>query len=293
VSISLAGRFHKTSVIRFPRATTILRKKELSKFVQPYHSKMTAESQVRLDSMFSRRLSVVFFDAMGTVLSLRPWIIAMGNEFAQLSRKYNVKFESLYKAWGVEWKRVNEEIRKDKTKSFQSVRGLFYEAFTIIGKKLGMRLQQEEIQGIIERVTNFVNENSVSYPDVRRTVQELRQEGYRVGVISDADAEDLTLQLRSAGILDSFDTVTTSSEAMSYKPNPKIFEIAIAKMNCKPAEACLIGDSQEMDVVGANNIGLNSILVTHGKAEVDKSLPQPTHIVKEVSEVIPLLKNPH
>jgi 2-haloalkanoic acid dehalogenase type II len=240
-----------------------------------------------------RRLNVVFFDAMGTILSMKPWVQVMGNEFAQLSKTHNVKFDCLTKTWGVEWKKVNQEIRRDETKPFQSVRELFYEAFTIIGAKLGMRLPPEDIQSIIKRVTNYVNENSVSYPDVRETIKELKKAGFRVGVISDADADDLTLQLRSAGILDSFDTVTTSSEAMSYKPNPKIFEIALAKMSCKPAEACHIGDSQEMDVAGANNIGLNSILVTHGKAEVDKNLPQPTHVVKEVGDVIQLLKNPH
>lgn len=243
--------------------------------------------------MGGRRLNVVFFDAMGTIISLKPWVIVMGSEFAQLSKAHNVRFEDLTKTWGVEWKKVNQEIRADKTKPFQSVRELFYEAFTIIGKKLGMRLQQEDIQSIIKRVTDYVNENSVSYPDVRETIEELRKEGYRVGVISDADASDLTLQLRSAGVLSSFDTVTTSSEAMSYKPNPKIFEVALKKMNCKPFEACHIGDSQEMDVTGANNIGLHSILVTHGKTQLDKSLPKPTHIVKEVGEVIPLLKNCH
>nr|MDO8100762.1 HAD family hydrolase [Candidatus Njordarchaeota archaeon] len=241
--------------------------------------------------MHGRRLRVVFFDAMGTILSLKPWVIAMGNEFAQLSRNHNVKFEDLYNEWGIEWKRVNQEIRRDKTKPFQSVKELFREAFTIIGKRLGMRLQQGDIQGIIERITSYVNENSVCYPDVRETIKELRKQGYKISVISDADADDLTLQLRSAGILDSFDTVTTSSEAMSYKPNSKIFEIALAKMKCKPFEGCHIGDSQEIDIAGANNIGLHSILVTHGKTEINENLPKPTHVVKQVSEVIPLLKN--
>jgi putative hydrolase of the HAD superfamily len=240
-----------------------------------------------------RRLNVVFFDAMGTVLSMKPWVVVMGNEFARLSKTHSVEFGALTKSWSVEWKSVNEEIRRVNTKPFQSVRELFCEAFTIIGKKLDLKLQQGEIHGIIERVTNYVNTNSVSYPDVRTTVERLRGEGYRVGVISDADADDLGLQLKSAGMVGYFETVTTSSEAKSYKPNPRIFEIALEKMNCKPSEACHIGDSQEMDIAGANNLGLHSILVTHGKTQLDKKLPKPTYVIKEVSEVLSLLGDHH
>ena len=239
--------------------------------------------------MSRKRLSAVFFDAMGTILSLKPWVLIMGNEFTQLSKACNVGYEELSKTWGIEWKKVNQEIRRDKSKPFQNVRELFCEAFTIIGRKLGMQLQQEDIQGIIKRVSDYVNENAVAYPDVRGTIEGLKKGGHRVGVISDADADDLTLQLRSAGILSSLDTVTTSSEVMSYKPNRRIFEIALVKMGCKPAEACHIGDSQEFDVLGANNAGLSSILVTHGKTEVNRDLPRPTYVVREVHEVIPLL----
>jgi FMN phosphatase YigB (HAD superfamily) len=78
---------------------------------------------------------------------------------------------------------------------------------------------------------------------------------------------------------------------MSYKPNSGIFELALAKMKCTSAQSCHIGDTQEFDVVGANRMGLSSFLVTHGKKEVKGTLPQPTYVVKEVSEVVPILKS--
>jgi ribonucleotide monophosphatase NagD (HAD superfamily) len=61
-------------------------------------------------------------------------------------------------------------------------------------------------------------------------------------------------------------------------------------MNCTSSESCHIGDTQEFDVVGANRMGLRSFLVTHGKTEVKIWLSKPTYIVKELSEVVPILE---
>jgi HAD superfamily hydrolase (TIGR01549 family) len=155
---------------------------------------------------------------------------------------------------------------------------------------MGVELPKDYVLESVERVYNHVNRNTEPFPDVPRTIETLKSEGYEIGVISDADGDDLTLQLESARILEYFDTVTTSSEAMSYKPNSRIFEIALNKMKCRSIQACHVGDTQEFDVVGANNMGLNSVLVTHGKTTVNVKLPEPTYVVKELSEVIPLLR---
>jgi 2-haloalkanoic acid dehalogenase type II len=242
--------------------------------------------------MRGRRVTVVFFDAMGTLITLKPWVTAMINEFAGASKKYNIRFEDVSKTWNSEWRKVNQDVRKDGSQRFRTVRQLFVEAFTATGKKMGVDLPKGYVLESVERVYDHVNRNTEPFPDVPRTLETLKDEGYEIGVISDADEADLTLQLESAHIQGYFDTVTTSSEAMSYKPNPRIFEMALDKMKCRALQACHIGDTQEFDVVGANNMGLNSVLVTHGKTAVDGKLSKPTYVIKELCEVIPLFKIP-
>jgi 2-haloalkanoic acid dehalogenase type II len=242
--------------------------------------------------MGARRVTVVFFDAMGTLITLKPWVSAMINEFAGASKKYNVRFEDVSKAWNSEWRKANQNVRKDGSKRFRTVRQLFVEVLTATGKMIGVELPKDYVLESVERVYDHVNRNTEPFPDVPRTLETLKEEGYEIGVISDADEDDLTLQLESARILKYFDTLTTSSEAMSYKPNTRIFEIALDKMKCRSTQACHIGDTQEFDVVGANNMGLNSVLVTHGKTVVDGKLSKPTYVIKELSELIPLLRMP-
>jgi 2-haloalkanoic acid dehalogenase type II len=235
------------------------------------------------------RLKIVFFDAMGTVISLKAWVVAMMNEFARISKKYGIAFEDLSGAWSTEWRKANEDIRNDKTKPFRSIRELFHDTFMKVGQRIGAKLQEQDVADSVERVYGYVNEHAEAFPDVPKTLTALRGEGYQVGIISDADSEDLSLQLKSAGIITYFDTMTTSSEVMSYKPDTKIFEVALAKTKCKPSQACYIGDTPEFDICGANRVGLHSILVTHGRTKINMKSFKPAHTIKEIGDVIPLL----
>lgn len=53
--------------------------------------------------------------------------------------------------------------------------------------------------------------------------------------------------------------VVTSEEAGKEKPHPYPFMLALNKLNIKPHEACMIGDSLNKDIIGANNLNINSI----------------------------------
>lgn len=60
--------------------------------------------------------------------------------------------------------------------------------------------------------------------------------------------------------LDKFVDVTVVSEhAGVTKPDSKIFIETLNKLNCKPNEAVMIGDSWEVDILGAHKAGIRSI----------------------------------
>lgn len=54
--------------------------------------------------------------------------------------------------------------------------------------------------------------------------------------------------------------LVTSEEAGVEKPNKKIFEMAIEKLNLPVNEICMIGDSYEKDYLGASNLGIKAFL---------------------------------
>ncbi len=52
--------------------------------------------------------------------------------------------------------------------------------------------------------------------------------------------------------------IVTSEEVGCEKPNKKIFDCALKKINLLPSEVCMIGDSFKKDIEGAINLGIKA-----------------------------------
>jgi putative hydrolase of the HAD superfamily len=56
-----------------------------------------------------------------------------------------------------------------------------------------------------------------------------------------------------------FDAIVESSKVKIYKPDPRIFEIALQKLEIEPKEAAVVGDSYDRDIIPAKRIGCATI----------------------------------
>ncbi|WP_371802506.1 HAD family hydrolase [Candidatus Lokiarchaeum ossiferum] len=77
--------------------------------------------------------------------------------------------------------------------------------------------------------------------------------------------------LKRYHIFDFFSHIILSGEIEISKPNPAIFNHALHLTGVKPSQIVHIGDSYEMDVVGAASIGMRTIWLTSGH-ELEKNL---------------------
>jgi len=82
--------------------------------------------------------------------------------------------------------------------------------------------------------------------------------------------------------------IVSSEEAGREKPHPYMFLSALNKLNLKPNEVCMIGDSYKKDIAGASSSGIQSIwLNTESQQEnYDKNLVTE---IKEFKEILELL----
>lgn len=53
--------------------------------------------------------------------------------------------------------------------------------------------------------------------------------------------------------------IATSEQAKAYKPNPKIFQYALDRLNLKPDQAIYVGDHIEYDIKGAKAAGIPTV----------------------------------
>lgn len=125
------------------------------------------------------------------------------------------------------------------------------------------------------------------YPEARQTLAALHARGYRLGVISNFDA-------RLFGVLDGldighfFDPIVASTRAGAAKPEPAIFQKALTKCALRPQEALHIGDSYELDIVGAQNAGLSPVLIERSGRQQSTD---DYHVVRRLDELLTVLES--
>ncbi|WP_321311694.1 HAD family hydrolase [Halarcobacter sp.] len=61
--------------------------------------------------------------------------------------------------------------------------------------------------------------------------------------------------------------IVTSEEAGREKPHPYMFMLGLKKLNLTPKDVCMIGDSYKKDILGASNLGINTIWLNHENKE--------------------------
>jgi HAD superfamily hydrolase (TIGR01509 family) len=106
-------------------------------------------------------------------------------------------------------------------------------------------------------------------PGTREVLEGLRNAGLRLAVISNADGR-VAEYLDNAGLADCFELIVDSGIEGIEKPDPRIFRIACARMGLAPDEVVYVGDTFEVDVMGARAAGIRAILLAdQGRRGVD------------------------
>jgi putative hydrolase of the HAD superfamily len=95
---------------------------------------------------------------------------------------------------------------------------------------------------------------------------------YKLHIITNGFEEVQHKKLKNSGIDHYFSTVTTSEEVGVKKPNPKVFLTALNKANSFPTQSVMIGDSLEADILGANNIGMQTIFYNYRNESISKKI---------------------
>ena len=96
---------------------------------------------------------------------------------------------------------------------------------------------------------------------IHRCLSGLRSRGLRLGVVSNHNCigETLRSALSQLEIDDPFEFVVSSADYGIGKPNPLIFEAAVARLGVESSATWFVGDNLVNDIAGANKAGLFSV----------------------------------
>ncbi len=99
-----------------------------------------------------------------------------------------------------------------------------------------------------------------AYDDVLPALTRLKAAGIKTGIISNWDTR-LVKVLEGLGLSAHLDTVISSADVALRKPDPRIFELACARLEVSPGDAVHVGDHHYADIVGATAVGMTAVLI--------------------------------
>jgi putative hydrolase of the HAD superfamily len=131
--------------------------------------------------------------------------------------------------------------------------------------------------------------NAVLMDQAREVIQHIRKRNYKTGLITNGKTLIQHGKVDQLGIRDDFDFVIVSEEAGFKKPDPRIFEMAIRKLDLKPDECIYIGDHPSNDIEGAANIGMQTIWMKVNQPWKDNLKSKPLHTIERLSALFELI----
>ncbi len=94
-----------------------------------------------------------------------------------------------------------------------------------------------------------------TFPWVVETLDQLKDEGYRMSIVSNADGR-VEEELHNLEMRGYFERVYDSEVVGVEKPEPGIYELALSDLGLRPEEAVFVGDMFYIDIWGANRVGI-------------------------------------
>lgn len=230
------------------------------------------------------RFDAVFFDVGSTLLEPYPSVsqvcaeilsdaghardVAAIDELMPLVDEY---YEDRYRADDTFW--TSEEATSD----------VWVGMYSLMCRRLGV---EDEAEMLARRVYDEFGkaEHWRPYPDVAPGFRRMRESGLRLGVLSNWDTR-LNGVLAGVGLAPLLDTVVCSADVGLHKPDPRIFELACARLGAAPDRCLHVGDHLYADVLGARASGLTAVLMA-------RSVPPsaaPVPVIRSLDELDVLL----
>lgn len=220
----------------------------------------------------------IFFDFGDTLASTNPpYLIRLALAFRDSG--YDISDDDFERAY----LKTDYDIHK-KYLERGSISPLEYREwfFPKLCRHLSLEGESKIIRDRIRSALSGIDYTRAALPGALELIQLLKGKGFILGVISNNDGTTEE-KCEEVGIKNYFNIIADSTKLGCVKPDSRIFQFVLEKLDIPPSEALHIGDLYGSDVLGGQNAGLDVIWLN--KRRIEKLDETQILEVKSLSEI--------
>jgi putative hydrolase of the HAD superfamily len=125
------------------------------------------------------------------------------------------------------------------------------------------------------------------YPGVVDTLEKLKRQGFKLGIVSDGLRLKAWMRLNEAGLDGYLDAVVTYDDTGQKKPAKEPFLLICDQLDVKPEECLMVGDWPAKDMQGGRLAGMKTCLAKYGQklqAKADYEISAFERLLDVISE---------
>jgi putative hydrolase of the HAD superfamily len=137
-----------------------------------------------------------------------------------------------------------------------------------ICRKLNTTVTEAQVEHAFRVRLDYTRRSMVPRPDAVATLAQLKEQGYKIGLVSDCSGE-IPLVWDGTPLAPFFDVTVFSCVAGIKKPDPRIYRLATDPLKVRPQDCLYIGDGSSKELTGALQVGMHPVLIRDPDESVD------------------------
>ena len=170
-----------------------------------------------------------------------------------------------------------EALRHDSHESFPELQ--IERIFEKLFEEKGVSADRERLAWNAAQLFRILSIDYIRlYPGVKETLRELREDGHRLWLLSNAQRVFTAYEMEALGLTECFDGIYISSDYGYRKPDRRFFDALLTEQGIRPEEALMIGNDLQTDIAGGRNAGMKTLYIhsnlspaEDGKAAAEKA----------------------
>lgn len=133
---------------------------------------------------------------------------------------------------------------------------------------------------LLQDYEDFFHTCCIPFANLTSTLAELQKQSIKLGIVTNGKKDFQQKNLEALGIATYFESVVISEAVGVKKPDPAIFLHAAEKLGVLPKECLFVGDHPDIDVAGAEAVGMTGVWRVNSMWKAQKKTHEITNLTQ-------------